>query len=255
VIHWLDSVQGLPSQAQLAALAHGAEQSECSSAAGGVHGCTAAALRSLGVPNARLHIERFVSLPEDADDAPTVTADANAPRTQITVELDGAVHEVSGQSGELLIESLEAAGLQPPFSCRAGACAACMCHLEEGDVELVHNHVLSETEMNEGWISPAGHPNFAARACEVPGMSTTANTVPRAFAASAERYTQRAAVITEDAARSAMASWINSACMRRARSLRSESRPATASRSGRKNCVEWTSPGLRSTALAPCWCR
>ena len=153
VVHWLDSVQGLPSGAQIAALAHGSEQSECFVCGPSVFmDATAAALRGLGVPNARLHIERFVSLPEDADDAPAVTVDTSAPRTTITVELDGATHEVSGTSGELLIESLENAGLSPPFSCRAGACAACMCHLEEGDVELVHNHVLSEQEMNEGWI-------------------------------------------------------------------------------------------------------
>ena len=155
VIHWLDSVQGVPSQAQLGALARGFEQAECFICGPGVFmDATATALRELGVPHARVRIERFVSLPEDADDdAPTpAKTDSSAPRVSIEAELDGVTHQLTGQSGELLIESLEAAGLQPPFSCRAGACAACMCHLEEGDVELVHNHVLSEQEMKEGWI-------------------------------------------------------------------------------------------------------
>jgi 3-ketosteroid 9alpha-monooxygenase subunit B len=155
VIHWLDSVQGFPSQAQLAALARGYESSECFICGPGVFmDASAAALRDVGVPNNHIHIERFVSLPEDADDVPvTNTAPpTSAEIVEIEVELDGVTHKVPGRSGELLIESLEAAGLQPPFSCRSGACAACMCHLDEGDVELVHNHVLSDDEMRDGWV-------------------------------------------------------------------------------------------------------
>ncbi|HUP92335.1 MAG TPA: iron-sulfur cluster-binding domain-containing protein [Solimonas sp.] len=112
---------------------------------------TAAALRELGVPHAKVHIERFVSLPEDADDEAPIAADLGF-EVEIVAELDGATHTVRGRQHQLLLESLEAAGLSPPYSCRSGACAACMCHLEEGDVELVHNHVLTEDDAGQGWV-------------------------------------------------------------------------------------------------------
>ena len=154
VVHWLDSVQGIPSQAQLAELARGWEQAEAFICGPGLFmDSTAAALHELGLPHARVHIERFVSLPEDADDvAVAAPVDSDAPEVLIEAELDGVMHTVKGRQDQLLIESLEAAGLTPPYSCRAGACAACMCHLEEGDVELVNNHVLTQDDADQGWI-------------------------------------------------------------------------------------------------------
>lgn len=154
VVHWLDSVQGVPSQAQLAALARGWEQAQCFICGPGPYmDAAAAAMKEAGIPHANVHIERFVSLPEDADDA--MAAPAPAPGdavTQVIAELDGVVTRTTCQPGQLLIEALEAAGMAPPFSCRSGACAACMCKLEEGEVELVHNHVLAQSDLDAGWI-------------------------------------------------------------------------------------------------------
>ncbi|HVT36987.1 MAG TPA: iron-sulfur cluster-binding domain-containing protein, partial [Nevskiaceae bacterium] len=153
VIHWLDRVQGFATQAQLAALAEGWEEAEVFVCGPGVFmDNVAAAMKSAGVPHAQVHIERFVSLPEDADDERPAAVIADGPATEIEAELDGKVYQVQGAPGQLLLESLEAAGIAAPFSCRAGACAACMCHLEEGDIELIHNHVLSDEDMQQGWV-------------------------------------------------------------------------------------------------------
>jgi 3-ketosteroid 9alpha-monooxygenase subunit B len=155
VIHWLDSVQGFPSQAQLAALARGYEQAQCF-----ICGpqpfmdAAAAALKDVGVPHANVHIEIFVSLPEDADEPAKSSAPAaiGAGVTQVEATLDGALTKAACRPDQLLIEALEEAGMAPPFSCRSGACAACMCKLDEGEVELVHNHVLSQHDLDQGWI-------------------------------------------------------------------------------------------------------
>ncbi|HUR41182.1 MAG TPA: ferredoxin--NADP reductase [Verrucomicrobiae bacterium] len=160
VIHWLDSVQGVPSQAQLAGLARGWVHDWNSGAQAFICGPTpfmdaaAAAMKEAGLSHANVHIERFVSLPDDADDeavsanpAPAGTGD-----TQVTAELDGVVTQTTCGPGQLLIEALENAGMAPPFSCRSGACAACMCKLDEGEVEMVHNHVLAESDIQAGWI-------------------------------------------------------------------------------------------------------
>lgn len=158
VTHWLDSVQGRPpTQEQISAIAKdwGLDGAECYICGPGIFmDTTAAALYALGVPHALVHIERFVSLPEDADEPapPPAAAPAGAPGNELEVELDGATHHIKLRAGELIIDAMEAAGLQPPFSCRAGACAACMCHLEEGEVEMQHNHVLDESDVEQGWI-------------------------------------------------------------------------------------------------------
>lgn len=154
VIHWLDSVQGIPSQAQLAELARGWEQSQCFICGPGVFmDAAAAALKDLGVPHADVHIERFASLPEDADDVTPAAAPAEGEvAAEIEAELDGILTKTTCQPGQLLIEALEAAGMAPPFSCRSGACAACMCKLDAGEVELVHNHVLGQNDLDQGWI-------------------------------------------------------------------------------------------------------
>lgn len=152
VIHWLDSVQGFPSSAQLAALARGHEQAQCF-----ICGpqpfmdAATAALKDVGVPHANVHVEIFVSLPEDADDV-RPAGPAVAGVTQVEATLDGVVTKASCRPDQLLIEALEEAGMAPPFSCRSGACAACMCKLEEGEVELVHNHVLSQHDLDQRWI-------------------------------------------------------------------------------------------------------
>ena len=155
VIHWLDSAQGVVSQAQLGALCAGWDKAECFVCGPSLFmDATAAALRGAGVPGTRMHIERFVSLPEDADDETRISLPAGAVAEMVSIEaeLDGVKHEIMGRRDQLLVDSMEDAGLAPPYSCRSGACAACMCHLEEGDVELLHNHVLSEQEMQEGWV-------------------------------------------------------------------------------------------------------
>ena len=154
VIHWLDVVQGVPSQAQLAALAHGWEKAEvfiCGPNA--FMDGTAAAMKELGLPHSQVHIERFVSLPEDADDEHVPKpAPASGAATEFEAELDGVTTKGTCAPGQLLIEALEAAGMAPPFSCRSGACAACMCKLVEGEVDLEHNHVLSQGDLDQGWI-------------------------------------------------------------------------------------------------------
>lgn len=153
VIHWLDSVQGIPSQAQIEALASGWENATCFICGPGMFmDTTAAALHDLGFPSARVHIERFVSLPEETDEVPLAAPVEGGETSRIEVDLDGEKHVFDAQPGQLLIEAMEAAGMEPPYSCRAGACAACMCHLDDGEIEMRSNQVLDQSDIAQGWI-------------------------------------------------------------------------------------------------------
>ncbi|WP_313464505.1 2Fe-2S iron-sulfur cluster-binding protein, partial [Stutzerimonas nitrititolerans] len=72
-------------------------------------------------------------------------------RSRLRVALDGRRHELDVPRGEVLLEAMEQAGLQPPSACRSGVCAACKCRVVEGSVSMRSNQVLSESEVRQGW--------------------------------------------------------------------------------------------------------
>jgi 3-ketosteroid 9alpha-monooxygenase subunit B len=152
VIHLLDSVHGLPTTERLAELSRPWARADCY-----VCGpeafmeCALEALRGLGVGPARIHVERFVSLPDEEDAVAVVEMDAKG-EIQLEVELDGVHHELSCSRGEPILDAMLRAGLKAPHSCQSGACGSCMCTLEAGAVHLRHNQVLDQNDLKQGWI-------------------------------------------------------------------------------------------------------
>jgi 3-ketosteroid 9alpha-monooxygenase subunit B len=153
VLHWLETVQGLPSLRPLQEIvrpwAH-AEAFICGPAP--FMDCAADALKELGIARDRIHVERFTSLAGD----PWVEVEATAPvaggRTvDLVVELDGEVHELDWPADQKLLDLLLDTGLDAPYSCREGACSACGVILVEGEVEMENNSVLEQEDLDEGW--------------------------------------------------------------------------------------------------------
>src|ERR1700712_1755895 len=151
IVHWLDSVQGIPSIGQLAELARPLVHAQafiCGPAP--FMDAAVSALNQLGVAKQRVHVERFVSLPGEGELA-AVSSEAAA-AAQLAVRLDGEDHQLACDSGETVLAAMERAGLKPPSACRVGGCASCMCTLESGDVQMLHNDALDQGELAEGWI-------------------------------------------------------------------------------------------------------
>lgn len=152
VVHWLDSIQGIPSAEQLAELARPFIRAEAFICGPGPFMDTAvSALKTLGMPGPNIHVERFVSLPGEGEIAPVAASEA-ASAAAVTVDLDGQQHQLECEAGETLLAAMERAGLKPPSACRVGGCASCMCTLENGQVELLINDALDASELDEGWI-------------------------------------------------------------------------------------------------------
>ncbi len=155
VIHWLDSVQGVPSVAQLAEIARPRRAADCYICGPEAFmECAMEALRGLEIEPARIHVERFVSLPDEEDVPPAPEAHATAPAEQVKleVELDGNHYDLACAANEPLLDAMLRAGLKAPNSCRSGACGSCMCTLEAGEVHLRHNQVLDKAELADRWI-------------------------------------------------------------------------------------------------------
>ena len=155
VIHWLESVQGLPSRAQLKAFA--APFTSFTSFVCGPSPFMESvthSLRELGVPPARIHVEKFRSLDENPFEAAVSTgvADSDGRTVELHVELDGETHDFAWPAETKLLDFLLDKGLKAPFSCRQGACSACACILAEGEVTMLKNEILEQDDLDEGFV-------------------------------------------------------------------------------------------------------
>jgi len=157
VVHWLESVQGLPDAKALAKLAAPlADRPAYICGPGPFMDAAREALRTLGVPAARIHIEVFRSLESDPFAAVTVPDDDadgdGAPPATVVVELDGETHTLSWPRNSKLLDVLLAKGLDAPFSCREGHCGACAATLRDGRVRMEVNDVLEQQDLDDGLI-------------------------------------------------------------------------------------------------------
>lgn len=163
VLHWLESVQGLPTVEQLAALVRpyaGSHDAFICGPAPFMDGVVAA-LTAEGVERNRIHLEKFISLDGDpiaavaAIEAEAKAAEAAAaagPKAEVEVVLDGVTHQFAWPANRHLLDLLLQEGVNAPFSCRMGSCSACMCKVEAGEVKMTKNSVLDKTDLAEGWV-------------------------------------------------------------------------------------------------------
>lgn len=157
VVHWLESVQGLPSAHAFAALLgpYAARQAFICGP-GAFMDLAIATLTDLGMPSERVNVERFSSL--SGDPFATVEVDLDPrdaggpPASEVEVTLDGDTRTVPWPKAHKLLDVLLAAGLDAPFSCREGSCSACACVLLDGEVDLEHNEVLDDRDLSDGII-------------------------------------------------------------------------------------------------------
>ena len=151
VVHWLDSLLGVPSAGAIAALARpyaGFEAFICGPDP--YLALVRDALGQLGVPGQRVHVERFVSLAENPfESAPVVSGGLDA---TLSVTLDDATTLLPWPAGRRMLDVLIEAGLDAPYSCREGICGACACQLTGGQVEMAHNEVLEDADLADGYI-------------------------------------------------------------------------------------------------------
>ncbi|SEP34963.1 ferredoxin--NADP reductase [Amycolatopsis saalfeldensis] len=154
VLHWLESLQGLPRPEQLRELVRpyaGHEAFLCGPAP--FMAAAKTALTELNVPRERVHVEKFQSLTGNPFEAGTPEPEAvDAGTTQLTVSLDGETRQVTWPRQRKLLDHLLAEGLDAPYSCREGQCSACACRLVAGEVKMLNNEVLDAEDIADGIV-------------------------------------------------------------------------------------------------------
>ena len=122
-----------------------------------------AALLAAGVPEERIHIERFgVAQPAGAGgdaDAPQVGAiiheakPEDAEHARIVIIRDGLRREIEFRRDQpSILDAASAAGLEVPFSCTSGVCGTCRAKLLEGEVRMERNFALDKNDVAAGFV-------------------------------------------------------------------------------------------------------
>jgi ring-1,2-phenylacetyl-CoA epoxidase subunit PaaE len=136
-----------------------------------------AALRDCGVEAERIHGEHFnveaeagasrvvreapVAKPAAADVGAAAGLAAGARPTnpaapdlaEVTVTMDGRKRSFTMRMhAETVLEAAVRAGIELPFSCRAGVCSTCRTKVMRGEVEMAQNYALEEWELEDGYV-------------------------------------------------------------------------------------------------------
>jgi 3-ketosteroid 9alpha-monooxygenase subunit B len=100
-----------------------------------------------GVPQERLHLERFSVEPIPAD-----AADGSEQTEEVVIELDRKTITTPYRAGNTLLQTARIAGLRAPSSCETGSCGTCMARIECGSARMLNNDALDDDEVAEGWV-------------------------------------------------------------------------------------------------------
>ena len=126
-------------------------------------------LRGLGVDAARVHAEHFTLATADAAGAAgsaaaraAVDAPAAAPLTdraaaadtaEVIVLMDGRRRSFTmKRDEETVLDAAARAGVELPFSCRAGVCSTCRTKVIRGEVDMAQNYALEDWELEQGYV-------------------------------------------------------------------------------------------------------
>ncbi|TFZ07669.1 1,2-phenylacetyl-CoA epoxidase subunit PaaE [Ramlibacter humi] len=115
-----------------------------------------AALLGAGVPEDRVHIERFGVPAPAAGAVGAVMHEAkpgDAEQAKVVIVRDGLQREITFTRDQpSILDCASAAGLEVPFSCTSGVCGTCRAKLVEGEVRMERNFALDKKEVAAGFI-------------------------------------------------------------------------------------------------------
>jgi ring-1,2-phenylacetyl-CoA epoxidase subunit PaaE len=116
------------------------------------------ALGELGVSSDRIRAEHFTvttAAPEEAAPAtaPQPVTRADPGMAEVIVLMDGRRRSFTMQmNGENVLDGAARAGLELPFSCRAGVCSTCRTKVVRGEVAMNQNYALEDWELEQGYV-------------------------------------------------------------------------------------------------------
>lgn len=112
-----------------------------------------AALAEVGVPPSRIRVERFATSIPRHEHRGAAPEQAGHAECEVTVVLDGATRSFPLEKAqESILEAGLRAGVELPYSCKAGVCSTCRAKLVAGEVDMDANFALEDYEVARGFV-------------------------------------------------------------------------------------------------------
>ena len=112
-----------------------------------------AALLAAGVPEDRIHIERFGLAPQAGGAVVHQALPGDADAAKVVIIRDGLRREIDFLKDQpSILDAASAAGLEVPFSCTSGVCGTCRAKVIEGEVRMERNFALDKAEVANGFV-------------------------------------------------------------------------------------------------------
>ncbi|WP_423465121.1 1,2-phenylacetyl-CoA epoxidase subunit PaaE [Promicromonospora sp. MS192] len=110
-----------------------------------------AVLAELGVPADRVHVELFW-VDEPPPQLRHADRVADGATSQVTVVLDGRSTTSAMPRDTRLLDAAQEVRADLPFACKGGVCGTCRARVREGEVDMVRNYALEESEVAAGFV-------------------------------------------------------------------------------------------------------
>ncbi|HEY1892232.1 MAG TPA: 2Fe-2S iron-sulfur cluster-binding protein [Steroidobacteraceae bacterium] len=111
-------------------------------------------LRELGAHSDRIRAEHFTVATTTHEAAAAVPEKVQATDiAEVTVTMDGRRRSFTmPMNGDSVLDGAARAGLELPFSCRAGVCSTCRTKVVRGKVAMNQNYALEDWELEQGYV-------------------------------------------------------------------------------------------------------
>jgi ring-1,2-phenylacetyl-CoA epoxidase subunit PaaE len=101
-------------------------------------------LNYLGIVRENINRELFVIT--------TITKENETQKAQVIAKVNGKKYQFETHGGKSILQSAIAQNIPLSYSCQSGLCGMCKMKCTEGKVIMQSNQVLSEKELNDGYI-------------------------------------------------------------------------------------------------------
>ncbi|SCY34659.1 ring-1,2-phenylacetyl-CoA epoxidase subunit PaaE [Nonlabens sp. Hel1_33_55] len=92
-----------------------------------------------------IKFELFTSTESDVE----ITEDSHL--SEISVTLDDETHTFTMRRDEVMLDVMLKNDIDAPYSCQGGICSSCIALVEDGDVKMRKNSILTDEEVNDGF--------------------------------------------------------------------------------------------------------
>jgi ring-1,2-phenylacetyl-CoA epoxidase subunit PaaE len=104
-------------------------------------------LESNKIAKENIHFELFTATVDEA-----AASEIKEGTTEITVLLDDEETTFTMQQTDDILAASLRHDLDAPYSCQGGVCSSCLCKVTEGKAVMVKNSILTDSEVEEGFV-------------------------------------------------------------------------------------------------------